>query len=98
MLVSELGADQARRDQLGMRTIGPDRNAQDARARAALARAEANELRSLPVNEAARRIEAKRSEREQTRQRVAQRARQLDPLDRGLRRHDLGRDGPRRGL
>ncbi|WOF24609.1 AAA family ATPase [Microbacterium betulae] len=98
LLVSELGADEARRDQFGMRTINPNRTAQDARARAAVARAEADELRSLPANDAARRIEAKRAEQEQIRQRAAQRARQLDPLDRGPRRHDLGRDGPGRGL
>lgn len=98
LLASELGADEARRDQFGMRTVNPHRNAQDSRARAALARTEADELRNLPVNDAARRIEAKRTEQEQTRQRAAQRARHLDPLDRGPHRHDLGRDGPVGGM
>ncbi|MFZ4896484.1 hypothetical protein ACL9RL_18740 [Plantibacter sp. Mn2098] len=31
LLVSELGADEARRDQFGMRTVNPHRNAHDAR-------------------------------------------------------------------
>ena len=62
------------------------------------ARAEADELRSLPVADAARRIEAKRAEQEQTRQRAAQRERQLDPFERDTRRHDPGHDGPARSL
>lgn len=98
LLASELGADEARRDQFGMRTINPHRNAQDARARVALARAEADELRSLPVNDAARRIEAKRAEQEQTRQRAAQRARQRDAFEHDTPRTDPGRDGPARSL
>ncbi|GLJ63398.1 MULTISPECIES: MobF family relaxase [Microbacterium] len=98
LLVSELGADEARRDQFGMRTISPHRNAQDARARVAQARAEADELRSLSVSEAARRIEANRAEQEYARRRAAQRARQLDPFDREPRRHDPGRNGPARSL
>ena len=98
LLTSELGADEARRDQFGMRTISPHRNAQDARAIVALARTEADELRSLPVHEAARRIEANRGEQEHARRRAAQRARQLDPFDREPRRHDPGHNGPARNL
>ena len=98
LLTSELGADEARRDQFGMRTISPHRNAQDARAIVALARTEADELRSLPVHEAARRIEANRGEQEHARRRAAQRARQLDPFDREPRRHDPGHNGPARSL
>lgn len=98
LLVSELGADEARRDQFGMRVVNPHRNAQDARARATVAHADADELRNLPINDAARRIEAKRAEQEQTRQRTAQRARQLDPFERDTPRTNSGREGPARGL
>lgn len=49
-----------------MRTVNPQRAARNAFARATLARAEADELRNLPVNDAARRIEAQRAEQEQT--------------------------------
>ena len=93
------GIDHARRDQLGMRTTNPERDARDARARAALARAEADELRVLPISEAAQLIDAKRAEQERMRQQVARRARQLrDPSERDPRRTDPGRDGPARGL
>lgn len=92
LLVGELGAEQARRAELGMGAVNPHRNAADARARATLIRAEADELRSLPVTDAAGRVEAKRAVQEQTRQQVAQRARQFDPFD-----HER-RDGPTRGL
>ncbi|WP_454114990.1 MobF family relaxase [Microbacterium lacticum] len=98
LLARELGAEQARGDQYGMRTINPQRAARDAFTRATLARAEADELRSLPVGDAARRIEAQRAEQEQTRQRATQRERQLDPFERGTRRHDPGHDGPTRSL
>ncbi len=98
VLASELGADQARRDQFGMRTVSPHRNAQDARARVALARVEADELRNLPVNVAARRIETNRAEQEQTRQWAAQRAQHLDPFERDSPRMDPGREGPTRSL
>ena len=98
LLARELGAEQARGDQFGMRTVNPQRAARDALARATLARTEANELRSLPISDAARLIEAKRAEKEQARQRAAQRERQLDPFERGTRRHDPGHDGPTRSL
>ena len=94
LLVSELGADEARRDQFGMRTVNPHRNAHDARARATLARAEADELRSITINDAARRIEAKRAEQELTRVQAAQRAPQRDPFERDTPRTAPGRDGP----
>ncbi len=99
LLAGEYGIDHARRDQLGMRTTNPERDARDARARAALARAEADELRVLPISEAAQLIDAKRAEQERMRQQVARRARQLrDPSERDPRRTDPGRDGPARGL
>ena len=99
LLVGEYGIDYARRDQLGMRTTNPERNAHAARARAALARAEADELRTLPISDAAQRIETTRAEQEQMRQQAAQRARQLyDPSERDPRRTDPGRDRPARGL
>lgn len=47
-----------------MRVPNPHRAARDAKARAAMLRAEADELRSLPANDAARQIEAKRAEHE----------------------------------
>ncbi|MDR0594846.1 MAG: AAA family ATPase [Bifidobacteriaceae bacterium] len=98
LLARELGAEQARGDQFGMRTVNPQRAAHDASARATLARTEADELRSLLINDAVKRIEARRAEKEQTRQRVPQRERQLDPFERGTRRHDPGHDGPTRSL
>ena len=98
LLVSEFGAEQARRDQFGMRTINPHRTAAEARARAALIRAEADELRNLPVTDAVRRIEAKRAEQEHIRQQADQRARQLDPFEHDPRRSDPRREGPTRGL
>lgn len=61
-MASEYGADRVRRDHLGMRMTNPRRDAQNARRRAAMTRAETDELRSLPVNEAARRIETKHAE------------------------------------
>lgn len=97
LLASEYGAEHARANHLGMRTVNPHRNAHDARTRAAMLRAEADELRSLPVTDAVKLIEAKRTEQEQTRQRAAQRAQQLrDPFEREPRRTDPGRDGPAR--
>ena len=99
LLVSELGADQARRDQFGMRTVNPHRNAQDARARATLARAEADELRRLPANDAARRIDAKRAAEEEAQRLAAERASRLhDPYERDTHRVSPHRDHPERGL
>ncbi len=99
LLFIELGADEARRDQFGMRTTNPHRNAQNARTRAALNRAEADKLRSLPVNDAARRIEANRAEQEHKRQQAARRARQLhEPFERDSHPSNSRREGPGRGL
>lgn len=98
MLISEYGPEQARRAEFGMGAINPRRSAADARTRAALVRAEADEFRSLPVTDAAQRIEARGAEQEQTRQHAAQRARQLDPFDHEPRRSDPGREGPARSL
>lgn len=99
LLVSEYGAERVCRDHLGMRVTNPHRHAHDARTRAALIRAEADELLSLPVTEAAERIEAKRADQEHARQRAAERARQLrDPSEHHPHRTDPHRDGPARGL
>ena len=97
LLVSEYGAERVRREPVRVRVTNPHRQAAQARTRAAATHAEADELRSLPVGEAARRIEAKRAEQEQTRQRAAERARQLrDPFERDPHHRDPRRDG--RGL
>ncbi|MDR1635587.1 MAG: AAA family ATPase [Bifidobacteriaceae bacterium] len=95
LLASEYGAGQARRDRLGMRGMNPRRQAHDAQTKAAMLRAEASELRSLPVEDAARLIETKRAEQHNQRQWAAQRARQLqDPFKRQPHRTDPRRDGP----
>ncbi len=99
LLAREVGADQARRAQFGMSTVNPHRNAQDARTRAAEVRAEADEIRSLPTGDAARRIETKRAEKERTQRHAAQGTRQIhDPLDHDAYRGSPRRDGPERGL
>lgn len=99
LLVNEYGTERIRRDPVGVRVTNPHRQAAEARARAAATHAEADDLRSLPVNTAARRIEAKRAEQEQTRQRAAARAQQLrDPFEHDPYRHDPHRDGLTRSL
>ena len=98
LLAREIGTEQARSDQFGMRTVNPQRAARDALTRATLARAEADELRNLSVNDAARIIAAKRAEQEQTRRLLEQRERQLNPFQRTTPGSDPGRDGPARGL
>ncbi|WP_454118422.1 hypothetical protein [Microbacterium lacticum] len=99
LLASEYGAERVRRDHLGTRMVNPRRDARDARTRAATSRAEADELRGLPITDAARRIEVRRVEQEQARQRAAQRARQLhDPFERGLHRSGTRREGPTRSI
>lgn len=99
LLVSEYGPERVRRDHLGMRTTNPRRDARDARTRAAMLGAEADELRSLPVNEAARRIEDKQAERENQQRRAAERARQFgDPFEHDPHRGDPRREGPGRAL
>lgn len=77
LLVSEYGAERVRHDRAGALMLNPHRKAEDARARATAIRAEADELRTLPVNEAARRIEAKQAEQEHPRQQATEREKQL---------------------
>lgn len=100
LLVREYGAEHAQAARYGMRrTTSPRRQAQDAKNRAALLRSEADELRGLPITDAAQRIEAKRAEQEHARQRAAGRARQLhNPFEHDTHRHDPRREGPTRGL
>ncbi|WP_448390592.1 MobF family relaxase [Microbacterium aurum] len=99
LLVGEYGPERVRRDQLGMRTTNPHRNAREARNRAALTRAEADELRGLPVNGAAKRIEANRAEQEHLRQQAASRAQRLpEPFAHDPHRSGPHREGPARGL
>lgn len=99
LLVSEYGPEQARREQLGMRVDSPHRAARDARAQVAATRAEADELRSLPINDAARRIETKRAGQEQARRRATEQARQLpDLFKRDPHQSDPRREGPTRGI
>lgn len=95
LLGREYGAENARAHQLGTRAFNPHREALEARARAAATRAEADQLRGLPVNDAARRIETRRAEQ----RRIAERARQLrDPLVPDRHPRDSRRDGPTRSL
>ncbi len=95
---ADRGLDHAT-DRASILILKPHRNAEDARTRAAPTRAEANELRSLPVTEAAERIEAKNVEREHKQREAAVRERQLsDPFEYDPYRHDTGREGPTRGL
>lgn len=100
MLVSEYGAEHAQAARYGMRCIAnPERQAHDAKNQAALLRSEADELRALPINDAARLIETKHAAQEQARERAAQRERQLhDPFQHDPHRHETGRQGPTRRL
>ncbi|WP_229116615.1 AAA family ATPase [Parenemella sanctibonifatiensis] len=85
LLARKYGAENARARQHGMRALNPHRNARDARTRAALLRAESEELRGMSVNEAAQTIETRRVERERALQQAEQRQRQLsspEPLSR----------------
>lgn len=67
LLVSEHGADQARRAHLRMRLPNPHRLAHNAITQASVLRTELDELRALPVNETASLREATRTERERSR-------------------------------
>ena len=100
LVVSEYGAEHAQAARYGMRrTANPRRQAHDAKNRVVLLRSEADELRALPISDAAHVIEAKQGERENQKRQAAERARQLhDPFQRGPRRADPSRDGPARGL
>ncbi|MEX5274712.1 MobF family relaxase [Kocuria sp. CPCC 205235] len=100
LLVNEYGAEHAQAARYGIRrTANPRRQAHDAKNRAALLRSEADELRALPINDAARLIETKHAAQEQARQDATERARKLrDPFERDPRRTDPSREGPRRSL
>ncbi len=99
LMVSEYGAERARRAHLGMRVPSPRRAARDAKSQAAMLRAEADELRMLPVNDAARQIETKRTERENQRQQMVKREPQIsDPFEHDRHRSGPRREGPTRGL
>ncbi|GAB33347.1 hypothetical protein [Gordonia otitidis] len=100
LLVSEYGIEHAQAAQYGMRrTTNPRRQAHDAKNRAALLRSEADELRALPINDAAHLIEAKQAERENQNRQTAERARQLhDPFEHDPHRRDPSREGPTRRL
>ncbi|AXR74997.1 TrwC relaxase [Auritidibacter sp. NML130574] len=90
LVVSEYGAEHAQAARYGMRrTTSPRRQAHDAKNRAALLRSEANELRALPITDAARLIETKHAAQGQAREREAQQARQLEPYE-----HDSSRPAP----
>src|SRR5699024_1470399 len=64
LLVSEYGPEQARRNYLGMRVANPHGQAREAKAQAVVLRAEVEELRSLPIHDAAQRIEAMQTEQQ----------------------------------
>ncbi|UOR02461.1 AAA family ATPase [Leucobacter allii] len=81
LLADVYGVENARIHQLGMRVLDPRRDARKARARAAMNRAEADQLRTLPVKDAARVIEIMRVEREHARQQTEQRRRQMSSPD-----------------
>lgn len=99
LLVSEYGPERARREHLGMRVTSPHRYARDARARVEAIRTAADELRALPIKEAADRIEAQRAEQEQRQQQAAERAQQLhDPFTPDPHRSRPHDNGPTRGL
>ncbi|MDR0591687.1 MAG: hypothetical protein LBG60_00210, partial [Bifidobacteriaceae bacterium] len=87
-----------RRELLGMRRVNPRHSARNARTRAALIRAEARKLRSLPVSDAALRIEAKRSEQETARQQAAQPARKLHSFAREPHQTGPRHDAPALGM
>ena len=67
--------------------------------RAALLRSEADELRALPITDAARLIETKHAAQEQAREDATERARELrDPFQHDPHRTDPSRGGQARGL
>ena len=100
LMVSEYGPEQARRSHLGMRVANPHRRAREAKAQAVVLRAEAEELSNLPVTDAARLIDAKRTEQENQQQQAAERERQLNAsFEHDPHRHSgPAREGPTRGL
>lgn len=99
LLVSEYGPTQALRVQNGMGAISPHRNARDAATRAAAARQEIEELRGLPVAEAAVQLDVQHAAAEEARRLTAERARRRrDPFDHDSGHTDPHRDGPSRSL
>ncbi|MGO1841019.1 MAG: MobF family relaxase [Canibacter sp.] len=99
LLASEYGAESTRAHQFGMRALDPNRNARDARTRAAILRAQAETLRHLPVEAAASLFESVRADYEQVRQQTTERARLLGDLPQHeSRRPNPGHEQPSRGL
>jgi hypothetical protein len=98
LLVREYGADQAHSELLGISTLNPRRQAQGARRRAALTRAEAERLRSLPIGDAAQRVKTNRAEQQHARQRPAQPPRNLHSFEREPHRPGPRRDSPALGM
>ena len=94
LMVSEYGTEQALRNRHGMGSINPHRQAREATTRAAAARREVEELRALPVEQAAARLTAQKTAAEEAQRRTAERARSVrDPHG-----HYSGRNGPARGF
>ena len=99
LLVSEYGTEQALRSRRGMGTVNPHRQTREATTRAAAARRDVEELRALPVEQAAARITAQKSAADEGQRRAAERARRVrDPYGHDPHRTDPRRDGPSRGL
>lgn len=98
LFVREYGAENARAHQHGMRAINPSRIARDARTRASALRAQMKVLRELPIDEAAKLIEAAHADQERTRQQAAKREQQLRPFEHDPYRTQPGREGPALGL
>ncbi|WP_259342681.1 MobF family relaxase [Corynebacterium falsenii] len=100
LLAREYGAEHAQAARYGMRrTINPRGQAHDAKNRATLLRSEADELRALPISDAAHLIETKHAAQDQARQDATERARELrDPLQHDPRSTARSREGPRRSL
>jgi hypothetical protein len=86
LLVGEYGAEQARRIRLGMHAPNPKREARKAQRRAAAVRSRIEELRALPIHEAAARIQAQRKAEAQTQMRQTQQTR--EPYRPNARRHE----------
>lgn len=94
LLVSEYGTEQALRSRYGMGSTNPYRQAREATTRAAAARREVEELRALPIEQAAARLTAQKAAADEAQRRTAERARRVrDP-----HRSDPRREGPGRGL
>ncbi len=98
-MVSEYGTEQVLRSRHGMGSINPHRQAREATTRAAAARREVEELRVLPVEQAAARIAAQKAAAEDAQRRTVERARRVhDPYDHDTHRPNPRREGPGHGL